>query len=113
MTSVTGQPWRPGDDVSVHEAHAGKIQRRECIGCKNTPSVYAQVKSAAKATARHIASGRKNVDSETLKKRQAICKSCEELFFDDRFKQERCRCCGCFMLVKARWQTSKCILGKW
>lgn len=78
----------------------------------SAPPLAKQARSFVRAMASHARSGLKNADKEMILKRQEICRSCEQLGKDGAMKN-RCHACGCFMLVKARWQTSKCTLGKW
>jgi hypothetical protein len=45
---------------------------------------------------------------EVAKERLDICSSCE--FF---FKNQICKKCGCFMLLKVKLDKAKCPVGKW
>ena len=51
----------------------------------------------------------KHVDDEIYNKRMEICKGCE------KFNPESVRCndCGCFLEIKAKWNSEKCPLEKW
>ena len=72
------------------------------------PSVSDQAKGLVKSTAKHVRSGFKVVDSEIFNRRKDMCNNCEFLT-----TSKRCSKCGCFMKVKARWETSKCPIGLW
>jgi hypothetical protein len=57
----------------------------------------------------HIADGLKQVPEEEYNKRIDICKTC------DKYDAEANKCthCGCFLKVKASWNSEKCPLSKW
>lgn len=62
-----------------------------------------------KSVFNHAKDGFKTVDSEIFEKRMSICKSCP--FFNS--EQVRCDKCGCFLNVKASWNSEKCPVDKW
>jgi len=57
----------------------------------------------------HIADGLKQAPEEEFNKRMNICKSCDQ--YDS--VSIRCNNCGCFLKVKASWNSEKCPLNKW
>jgi hypothetical protein len=68
------------------------------------------VATGAKAFARYVASGMKNVDAEVAAEREAICRACPEL---DQ-EADKCRVCGCmFMKAKRAMASEACPLAKW
>jgi hypothetical protein len=62
-----------------------------------------------KAAFGHAKDGFKKVDDETFNKRMDICRGCEH------FNKEatQCNSCGCYLNVKATWNSEKCPLDKW
>ena len=52
---------------------------------------------------------RMSLSPEEIEDRMSICREC------DRYDaaQNRCRECGCYMVVKARFGTESCPLNKW
>lgn len=79
-----------------------------------TPSIMSQAKSFYKATKEHVKSGCKNVSPELLAERNKICDDCGLIGTkEDGWMENRCKACGCYMLVKAKWATEHCIRGKW
>lgn len=75
---------------------------------KPLPSIASQAKNLITGVGHHIADGMKNVDDKTLEIRNKICNDCENMRSDGR-----CAKCGCFMKVKAKWESAKCPIGKW
>jgi hypothetical protein len=57
----------------------------------------------------HAKDGFKRVDDTVYSSRLAICQSCE--YYDD--KNITCKTCGCFLDIKARWNSEKCPIDKW
>lgn len=62
-----------------------------------------------KAAFNHAKDGFKHVDEEIYNKRIEICKSCE--FYDA--ESNRCKSCGCYLAMKAKWNSEKCPHDKW
>ena len=87
-------------------------ERRSPTEEYRTPSLSDMAKSAVKETMRHAKSKFKNVSKEVEAHRVNTCNSCDLLMVSERHAG-RCKVCGCFMKVKARWETSKCPIGKW
>lgn len=71
---------------------------------QNIPGILEQIVNIAESTTDHIISGMRNVDNETYKERLDICKNCP-FFIASEF---RCSKCGCYMKIKAKWETSIC-----
>lgn len=75
-------------------------------------SLAGQAAGLAKATARHVANGLKNVSEEEQARRRAICTECEYY----NAKRDRCGVCACKLggwLNKLRWASERCPKGKW
>lgn len=82
------------------------------------PSLIQQGKNLAKFSLELINYLRNNdndentslmVSDDVYKKRLEICKNCDK--FDK--SQDRCRECGCFVSVKAKFVLDSCPLNKW
>ena len=73
------------------------------------PNTLAMLKEAAKSVRKAAKDGFKRASKEEQKRRFEICKACDR--FDK--KQERCRECGCFMVVKVLLEVWHCPLKKW
>lgn len=57
----------------------------------------------------HARDGFKKVEDSIYNNRIDICKSCE--YFDS--EDMRCKNCGCFLDIKASWNSEKCPIDKW
>jgi len=62
-----------------------------------------------KSAINHAKDGFKKVDDDLYNQRIEICKGCE--FFNA--ESDRCKKCGCFLKIKASWNSEKCPLDKW
>lgn len=62
-----------------------------------------------KAAFEHAKDGFKKVSDEEFENRMQICRGCE--FFDA--DSSRCKNCGCFLKIKASWNSEKCPIDKW
>jgi len=71
--------------------------------------VFTLAKNFGSSVVNHLADGMKKVDDVTFTKRIEICKSCDQ--YDAN--QNRCNNCGCFLNIKASWNSEKCPLNKW
>lgn len=60
-------------------------------------------------SAKHVANGMTNVTDQVKEERMNICSGCD--FFDK--VNTKCNSCGCYLNLKAAWETSKCPLDKW
>ena len=69
------------------------------------PSLPQQAKNLGQAVISHAINGFKQADD--YENRIAICEGCE------RFKNDKCLECGCFMKVKAKWAEQSCPINKW
>lgn len=74
-----------------------------------SPSIVRKAAGFAAAAARHLADGAAHVPQEIYEARLSICRSC------DRLDAESMACleCGCRLLIKARWRSEDCPLGRW
>lgn len=66
-------------------------------------------KNFGNSVVNHIADGLKQASEEEYNKRIDICKTCEK--YDAG--SNRCGQCGCFLKIKASWNSEKCPLNKW
>ena len=75
------------------------------------PGVFRRALNFGQAVARHAVDGAVNVDDSVYEQRLAVCQDCSLC------EQSRMVCshpnCGCYLSVKARWQSESCPLGKW
>lgn len=60
-----------------------------------------------KAGVKYAESGFQNVKDDVYDERLKVCLSC------DKYDNDRCLECGCFLKLKARMATEKCPLDKW
>jgi hypothetical protein len=71
------------------------------------PSVLRMALSGLSAVARFTGAGFQMTSAETRRRRLDTCRSCEH------HTGLRCRLCGCFTSVKARFPAERCPLAKW
>lgn len=71
--------------------------------------VFTLAKNFGTSVVNHLADGMKQAPEELYNSRLDICKGCDQ--FDA--KSTRCLNCGCFLKVKASWNSEKCPLNKW
>lgn len=86
---------------------SGQLANRSIV-----PPVVTQLKSAARAVGKFIASG-KFVTQKQFDDRMKICKACEFWDQEEFMGTGRCRKCGCSTWAKLRMATESCPLGKW
>lgn len=106
-------------DIPIEEAYmkivadANGQQAMGCSSCgdkkdKPLPPLATQAGNLALAVGQHAMSGFKSTDEETLTSRNSICDICDDMRSDGR-----CSKCGCYMQIKAKWDSAKCPVGKW
>lgn len=106
-------------DVPIEEAYmkivvdANGQQAQGCSSCgdkkdKPLPSLAAQAGNLVSAVGQHAMAGFKSTDEGTLGNRNSICDKCDDMRSDGR-----CAKCGCYMQIKAKWDSAKCPVGKW
>jgi len=61
----------------------------------------------ARSVAEHVKKGAKSVMDDVYNRRLKECNSCGHKI------GIRCRVCGCFVKVKAKWAEQECPEGKW
>lgn len=86
-------------------------KKEGCCGGKKDeplPSLSEQAKNLAVAAFEHAKDRFKNVNEVMLEKRNKICHNCNEMRQD-----ERCAKCGCYMKIKAKWESARCPENKW
>lgn len=76
---------------------------------QNLPSLTEQAGTLASASLAHAKNGFKNTTDDMKKNRLEICDNCEFFIRDHK----RCGKCGCFVEVKAKWESNHCPVGKW
>lgn len=72
------------------------------------PSATQMAKNLAVSAADYAKSGFKNVGDAVYAARVAVCTGCPYFRSD-----QRCAKCGCFMRVKAKWESARCPMGSW
>lgn len=65
----------------------------------------------ASAMTAHALNGLQHVDDTTYEARLTLCRDCE--LCDPSSMVCRHASCGCRLLVKARWRSSRCPIGLW
>lgn len=82
------------------------------MSIKDLYNLAKQAQTLGVAAIKHVKSGFKAIPEEEKQKRMEICRSCE---FIDNNKPENPRChqCGCFLNIKAGWESESCPIGKW
>jgi len=91
---------------------SGSTENAKCEGCSNgqkMPSLIQQAKNLGGSVINHIKEGMKQATPEKQKERLDICYKCPLYAADSG----RCTSCGCFLKVKASWESSKCPKGHW
>lgn len=73
------------------------------------PSLGRRALNLAGAVASHVASGLAVVDDGEKVRRIGICRSCPSY----AAAEGRCLECGCYMEIKARWESGDCPSGRW
>ncbi|HEY0981131.1 hypothetical protein [Schlesneria sp.] len=75
------------------------------------PGMLQRVWNFTQAVTRHVANAAREVDDTTRETRLSICRECPVCETDRMV----CRhtSCGCFLPVKARWESEGCPLEKW
>lgn len=106
-------------DILIEEAYmkivedANGQQPQGCSSCgdkkdKPLPSLATQAGNLVSAVGQHAMSGFKETEKEILEKRMTECNNCEDMRSDGR-----CAKCGCYMQIKAKWDSAKCPVSKW
>lgn len=73
------------------------------------PSVFQMAGNLMQSIATHITTGAHNVPDVVYYQRMEICEGCE--FYDE--ETVRCKDCGCYLNIKARWASMECPQKKW
>jgi hypothetical protein len=92
------------DQFALWEQGAGPGQVPE-------PSLLRKGMNFGKAIVRHLADGGKSVGDAEYAARLATCRECDAC--DQARMVCRDRGCGCFLAVKARWESETCPRQKW
>ena len=78
---------------------------RDCK--KPLPPIFQQVKNLGTAVVKHVADGMKRVSDKEFEDRLSVCNECP------LHQAGRCLECGCFISIKAKWNSEDCPKGKW
>ena len=104
--SVCGLRVEADDPTKIYAACPGSPRR--------FPPLLKQVKTYAKAVAKHIATGMETRTDEEVINLLQICETCEH------FSEDRCTICGCRLnnsknafANKLRMKSQSCPEGKW
>lgn len=103
-------------NIPLPQGAAGDSAKKSggCSSCggkkedKPLPSLTTQAGNFATAIGQHAMDGFKETEKEVLEKRMTECNNCEDMRSDGR-----CAKCGCYMQIKAKWDSAKCPVGKW
>ena len=76
---------------------------------RKMPSLIEQAKNIATSLAKHVLNGFQHSSRDEFLQRIEACNQCDS--FDPETR--RCSECGCFVLVKTKWASEECPLGKW
>lgn len=71
--------------------------------------IFVLAKNFGNSALNHLANGMKKVTDEIYNSRIEKCKTCE--YYDESL--HRCKNCGCFLKIKAYWDSEKCPIDKW
>ena len=71
--------------------------------------IFVLAKNFGQSALNHLANGMKKVSDEIYNSRVEKCKTCEH--YDASL--HRCKNCGCFLKIKASWDSEKCPIDKW
>jgi hypothetical protein len=93
----------------LEERKKGLPRSFPVINSKN-PSIIEKGVNFIKSATKHIVNGMKKVSQKEMNRRIDICKGCE--FFTDG-ERPSCSKCGCYMNIKARWESEHCPIDKW
>jgi hypothetical protein len=88
------------------------IVKQRVTSKASAPSPKQMLKGFGKAALDHALAGLPKTPTEELAKRNAICEVCEHFGREGKW-ENRCKLCGCFMKVKAKWAEQHCKINKW
>ncbi len=75
------------------------------------PGLLQRAWNFGNAVGRHLADGRRQVSDDELEARLAVCRKCSSCDLAAMICREPT--CGCYLSIKARWQSEDCPLKKW
>lgn len=101
----------PGTELPAVEATECDAEPAASTDAANGPGLLQRAWNLGKAVTRHVADGGKQVDDSTFEARLAICRECPSC--DTARMVCRDPNCGCFLNIKARWQSENCPQLKW
>lgn len=107
--------YLPGDQPSDSFRDRQQIEAEEAAALmadeSSGPGLLQRAWNFSRAAVRHIADAGREVDECTREKRLAVCRDCPDCD-TERFVC-RHQSCGCFLNIKARWESEDCPAGKW
>lgn len=110
------QMWERGEgpclDGFAHQDHQQPAEAADTEATSaNGPGVFRRGWNFGRALVRHAVDGAAKVEDAIYEQRLAICRECP-LCDPNRMVCSHPNC-GCFLTVKARWQSEACPLEKW
>ena len=113
LIETTSPPHSTNSGEIVETADGLRNPGSELMGvpCESGPGLIQRALNLGKAVTRHVVNRGRVVDDESFHARLAICRECSSCDTDRLV----CRhpACGCFLNIKARWQSESCPLAKW
>lgn len=104
---VVGGPYENGHCRLCWLFHNDKRYREKWLE-KKMPSLINQAANLVNATVKRAIGGFKDVEEEMYQKRLSICETCP-----NKTDDWRCTKCGCFLNIKAKWESETCPENKW
>lgn len=83
----------------------------EPISDSSEPNLLQKAWNFGKAVVRHTADGARQVDDAVYEGRLTVCRACSSCDIERMVCRDPS--CGCYLTVKARWQSENCPLQKW
>ena len=108
------QEWEEGRGPCLQEPPASLVETSatEAERERQTdPSLAQRAMNLGRAIVRHVADKGQTVADDSYEMRLAVCRECE--LCDTARMVCRHQSCGCFLQIKARWQSEDCPLKKW
>lgn len=96
-------PFKAGDCLRCWYYHNDERFKK-----KWTVGTIDKIVNLATAITKRVKSDFKNTSKEVFEARLKICNDCQY-----KTKDWRCDQCGCYLSVKAKWESETCPVGKW
>lgn len=75
------------------------------------PGLWRKAWNLSRAVVRHVAHGTREVSDAVYRERLLVCESCSSCDTSRMVCREQS--CGCYVQIKARWESESCPLKKW